>query len=256
MSDLGKRIKGTLSRLARLKVGGVPLLGLFAVAIVLLAPTAGLAQSSYLGTWSATYPASTSDTNAGCNLCHGGTTSTFNSYGNAVRIAGVPPTSTTLHSIDSANSDGDAGGFTNLQEISANAQPGWKPGATNRIYDATGTIVTRTARPPTTVTGKLDPQAAPSSHARRISLRLRDALVARGKVTVSDGFAACANRVAVKIQKRVSGHWKTIKTTTTSSLGGYSAHLRNRHGRYRSLAPRVTTGTDTCSRAVSLTQSH
>ncbi len=114
------------------------------------------------------------------------------------------------------------------------------------VTNATGTATSATSF---TVT-------APTSHARSISLRLRDALVARGKVTVSDGFAACADSVAVKIQKRVSGHWKTIKTTTTSSLGGYSAHLRNRHGRYRSLAPRVTTGTDTCSRALSLTKRH
>ncbi len=94
------------------------------------------------------------------------------------------------------------------------------------------------------------------SHDRSISLRLRDALVARGRVTVSGGFAACADSVPVKIQKRVSGHWKTVKNTTTSSTGGYSAHLRNKHGRYRSLAPRVTTGTDTCSKDVSATQRH
>jgi hypothetical protein len=94
------------------------------------------------------------------------------------------------------------------------------------------------------------------SHARSISLRLRDSLVARGKVTVSDGFAACADSVAVKVQKRVSGHWKTVKNTTTSSTGGYQTHLRNRHGRYRSLAPMVTKGTDTCSRDVSPTRTH
>jgi hypothetical protein len=94
------------------------------------------------------------------------------------------------------------------------------------------------------------------SHARSISLRLRDSLVARGRVTVSDGFAACADSVAVKVQKRVSGHWKTVKNTTTSSTGGYQTHLRNRHGRYRSLAPMVTKGTDTCSRDVSPTRTH
>ncbi len=89
------------------------------------------------------------------------------------------------------------------------------------------------------------------SHARNISLRLRDALVARGKITVSDGFAACAASVAVKIQKRVSGHWKTVKNTTTSSTGAYRTHLRDRHGRYRSFAPRATVGADVCSKAAS-----
>jgi hypothetical protein len=94
------------------------------------------------------------------------------------------------------------------------------------------------------------------SHDRSISLRLRDTLVARGKVTVRDGFTACADTVPVKIQKKVSGHWKTVKNTTTSSTGAYRIHLRNRHGRYRSLAPRVTQGADVCRRAVSPTQTH
>jgi len=93
-------------------------------------------------------------------------------------------------------------------------------------------------------------------HARTISLRLRDSLIARGTVTVSDGFAACADTVPVKVQRRVSGRWKTVKSTTTSSTGTYRTHLRNRHGRYRSVAPMVVKGTDTCGRAVSPTRRH
>jgi hypothetical protein len=93
-------------------------------------------------------------------------------------------------------------------------------------------------------------------HARTISLRLRDSLVARGTVTVTDGFAACADSVTVKVQRRVSGHWKTVKSTTTSSTGSYRTHLRNRHGKYRSVAPMVVKGTDTCGRAVSPTRRH
>jgi IPT/TIG domain len=93
-------------------------------------------------------------------------------------------------------------------------------------------------------------------HARTISLRLRDSLVARGTVTVSDGFAACADSVPVKVQRRVPGHWKTVKSATTSSTGTYRTHVRNRHGRYRSVAPIVVKGTDTCGRAVSPTRRH
>src|SRR5439155_18765015 len=104
-----------------------------------------------------------------------------------------------------------------------------------------------------TATFTISWSVAAVSHARSISLRLKDALVARGRVTVTDGFAACADSVPVKVQKRVSGHWKTVKKTTTSATGAYRTHLRNRHGRYRSLAPAVTKGTDTCSRAVSPT---
>jgi len=107
-----------------------------------------------------------------------------------------------------------------------------------------------------TATFTISWSAAAVAHARSISLRLKDALVARGRVTVTDGFAACADSVPVRVQRRVSGHWKTVKKTTTSATGAYRAHLRNKHGRYRSLAPAVIKGTDTCSKAVSPTRRH
>jgi hypothetical protein len=118
----------------------------------------------------------------------------------------------------------------------------------------TGKITVTT--PSGTATSATDFTVTGPSHDRNISLHLRDSLVARGRVTVSDGFAACANTVPVKIQKKKSGHWKTIKNTTTSSTGRYRVQLRNKHGRYRSLAPKVASGTDICRRAVSSTQRH
>jgi uncharacterized repeat protein (TIGR01451 family) len=94
-------------------------------------------------------------------------------------------------------------------------------------------------------------------HKRSVSLRLRDALRARGKVSVADGFAACASHVPVKVQMRVSGHWKTIKSVTTSGSGAYKTKLPNKHGTYRSLAPRVKKGaTDICARAISPKRTH
>jgi len=93
------------------------------------------------------------------------------------------------------------------------------------------------------------------AHARSVTLKLSDGLTAKGKVTAS-GFAACAANVPVKFQKRVSGHWKTLKSVTTSGTGSYRAHVANKHGRYRSLAPRVTKGTDICARAVSPKRKH
>ena len=116
----------------------------------------------------------------------------------------------------------------------------------------TGKITVTT--PGGTATSATDFAVPSSSHDRSISLRLRDTLVARGRVTVSDGFAACADTVPVKIQKKKSGHWKTVKSTTTSSSGRYRVQLRNKHGRYRSLAPKVAAGTDICRGAVSSTQ--
>ncbi len=121
-------------------------------------------------------------------------------------------------------------------------------GATTGPITVTTPSATATSATNFTVTG--------APHARTISLRLRDSLIARGTVTVGDGFAACADTVPVKVQRRVSSHWKTVKSTTTSSTGTYRTRLRNRHGRYRSVAPLVAKGTDTCGRAVSPTRRH
>jgi IPT/TIG domain len=120
----------------------------------------------------------------------------------------------------------------------------------------TGKITVTTPGGTATSTTDFTVTGTTQTHARSLSLRLKDSLVARGRVRVSDGFAACADSVPVKIQKKVSGHWKTVKNTTTSSTGAYRIHLRNKHGRYRSLAPRVTMSTDTCSKARSSTQRH
>jgi hypothetical protein len=95
--------------------------------------------------------------------------------------------------------------------------------------------------------------------ARSITLRLRDALVARGKVStsVANAPAGCTASVPVKIQRRVSGHWKTVGKTTTTDTGAYRKKIRNRHGKYRSLAPSVTLTTgEVCSRAKSKVVSH
>jgi len=90
-------------------------------------------------------------------------------------------------------------------------------------------------------------------HSRSISLSLRKHLVARGKVSVGDAFTACAASVPVKIQRRVSGHWKTVGSTTTTSTGGYTKRIPNKHGKYRARATRVAlnSGADVCSRATS-----
>jgi hypothetical protein len=80
-----------------------------------------------------------------------------------------------------------------------------------------------------------------AAHAREErQLRLRRHLVARGKVSVGDGFTDCAASVPVKIQRRVSGHWKTVGKTTTTDTGAYKKRIRDRAGRYRAEALWVT----------------
>jgi hypothetical protein len=89
------------------------------------------------------------------------------------------------------------------------------------------------------------------THPRNITLKLAKHLVAKGKVTVPDGFSACASGVPVKIQRRASGHWKTVGKTTTSATGVYKKRIRDRHGKYRSKAPQVTASGETCLVATS-----
>jgi len=103
------------------------------------------------------------------------------------------------------------------------------------------------------------PVVGGETHARSVSLSLRKHLVARGKVSVGDGFTDCAAAVPVKIQRRVSGHWKTVGSTTTSDTGAYKKRIRDRAGKYRAKAPKVSLGTpvtDICSGATSPVRRH
>jgi hypothetical protein len=90
-------------------------------------------------------------------------------------------------------------------------------------------------------------------HARSITLSLRRHLVVRGMVSVGDAFTACAATVPVKIQRRVSGDWKTVGSATTTSTGAYKKRIPDKTGRYRARATRVAlnSGADLCSRATS-----
>jgi hypothetical protein len=90
-------------------------------------------------------------------------------------------------------------------------------------------------------------------HSRSVTLSLRKHLVARGMVSVGDGFTACAASVPVKIQRRVSGHWKNVGSTTTTSAGAYKKRIKDKPGKYRARATRVAlnSGADICSRATS-----
>jgi hypothetical protein len=98
----------------------------------------------------------------------------------------------------------------------------------------------------------------PSEHPRSVTLRLRRHLVARGKVSVGDGFTDCAASVPVKIQRRVSGQWKTVRKTTTTDTGAYKKRIGDRVGKYRARAPKVilNNAADICLRATSPVRTH
>jgi hypothetical protein len=103
------------------------------------------------------------------------------------------------------------------------------------------------------VTDVADCEEVPGpEHSRSITLRLKGALTAKGRVSVADDTAACSDNVQVKIQRRQSGKWKTIKITNTDTVGKYAKKIRNRSGKYRALATKVTLENgDVCLKAVS-----
>ena len=145
---------------------------IFAAMALSLGASAAMAVSSYLTAFNTLYPSSTtgttawSSTGARCNVCHssGGGTD-LNGYGAAWATrhnAGRTPTQA-FQDIEGMDSDGSGG--NNIAEINANAQPGWRPGPNNSLFNMfVPTTVTLTGQnPPTTLAGNADPVAAPTN---------------------------------------------------------------------------------------------
>jgi len=90
------------------------------------------------------------------------------------------------------------------------------------------------------------------THQRTISLRLARHLVTSGLVVVSDGFTACRRNVVVRIQRLVSGNWRTVAEILTANDGSYRTRVADRIGKYRARAIRRVLGSgDVCGRATS-----
>jgi IPT/TIG domain len=95
-------------------------------------------------------------------------------------------------------------------------------------------------------------------HSRSVTLSLKKHLRAKGVVSVADAFTACAASVPVKIQRKTSGGWKAVGSTTTDASGSYSKKIKDKPGKYRAKAPKVTlnAGVDICSAAKSPARKH
>ncbi len=134
----------------------------------LILVTAGylLSTSTYYNTWLGVYPSSTSG-NAGCELCHDAGRNFLNGYGHAIQQQAGTSIAARIQAVAGPNSDSDPGGFTNLQEINANTQPGWTVG-TNTVYDI-GDGTPSTLAAPTNI-GTLDPPATPPPSAPEIDV--------------------------------------------------------------------------------------
>ncbi len=153
---------------------------LFLVLLLLaIGPRNAHAFGSYASSFSSRYPSSQSLTNVtsgagnSCQFCHqsSGGGDPYNAYGWALKgqIDGGASITTALQTVESLNSDGDPAGSSNLTEINANTQPGWRTGASNTIYFANGTTQTNQS-PPTGILGSMDPLAAtPTASATKTS---------------------------------------------------------------------------------------
>jgi hypothetical protein len=95
-------------------------------------------------------------------------------------------------------------------------------------------------------------------HSRSVTLKLSKHVVAKGVVSVGDGFTACAASVPVKIQRKTSSGWKNVGSATTTSSGSYSKKVKDKTGKYRAQAKKITlnTGVDVCKKATSPVRTH
>lgn len=133
-------------------------------AILLAGANPALARGGYVTTWQGVYPDSATDDNLAdvCLLCHGGSDrGTWNPYGWDVRLLMFQgqAISQAIVSAQPDDSDLDPTGSSNLDEITANSQPGWTGGNSNTIYDSNGILLT--GQPPAAlVAGDYDPGPA------------------------------------------------------------------------------------------------
>lgn len=79
-------------------------------------------------------------------------------------------------------------------------------------------------------------------HARSVSLKLKEHLIASGTVSVAGGYNPCRSNVTVKIQRLKNGVWMTVGTDQTTAKGKYKEDLDDRTGKYRALAKKKVLG--------------
>lgn len=144
----------------RARLSGLGLLLLAALAH----PVSVDANPTIASAWTTRYSASSASyNNAGCALCHDKTIPDslnlrWNGYGRALRLALTQPTiDAALASIENGDADGDAAGASNLAEIQASTQPGWRAGSTNTLYDTQNAAVATNVAPATGIIGDVDP---------------------------------------------------------------------------------------------------
>jgi hypothetical protein len=81
---------------------------------------------------------------------------------------------------------------------------------------------------------------------RTLSLRFSRRLVARGRLSVRDGFGGCVSSEQVQIQRRGGRGWVSVTSTQTDDAGRYTAKMRDRPGAYRARAAQDSLEGHTC----------
>ena len=85
---------------------------------------------------------------------------------------------------------------------------------------------------------------------------LKKHLLALGTVRVPDHDATCKARRRILVQRRMNGHWRTVKRTRSRAAGGYRARLRDVPGTYRVIVVQKATAVDLCLKDTSRTLNH
>jgi hypothetical protein len=159
---------------------------------------------------------------------------TTTGVGQAANPTGAPDTPTALHVTVPPTAE------TGRVRVTTNLAAGTDTFLTTDAF----TVVANAAECPSGVV----------KHPRSISLKLVKHLIAKGKVTSTEDPAVteCFAGVPVKIQRRKSGSWKAVGSTTTNDAGKYKRRIKDKPGKYRALAPAVTLEDDTvCAKAKS-----
>ena len=98
------------------------------------------------------------------------------------------------------------------------------------------------------------PGGQPAVVERSVDLELKRHLIGVGSLTAAE--ASCRSRVGVMIQRRSSGSWLDVASTTTDQDGAFKARLDDRSGRYRAIVPEATSSERSCLGAISTVVRH
>jgi uncharacterized membrane protein YgcG len=93
-------------------------------------------------------------------------------------------------------------------------------------------------------------------HRSTLSLRIREHLLARGKVRVPDGYNGCKFRRVVRIQRKTSHGWESVGNDRSARSGRYKTQLPDKPGRYRAEVTKEALHYDLCEDATSRARRH